>query len=642
MQIQTAIRPRIILQTKLPLILIWKKWTPVDSNTNSKGLPWLATFGYKTDGTEDSSLSGTFTNVQDRRYQIAANLKDYCDSDSKPTSDVDPTTWKNVNTVPAPTYTGNEKTPYIDKIGMKVNVLQFEDEDGGTYDVSAHVTLTPHVSLVNMYDTSSSKFYTIYVKGIITIKTKVAGADNPTTQDHEFDCDMNIGPSDWPNSGYSVFQDDSIPAFLSGTQTGITGSRHVDFEITKLQFTKVVLTDVSTGYDYAQTYAEYDPDSTDYIKLSLNAGASSSNIWYGFAAHDPRQNLNTGDWKTLTPQMEDPTLLFSLTGTSAPYGGAPNATGPLPTDLPNGTNCDLEKDITGNVITDPANKTISTAYIRNAKMESPWELGFIHRGAKWQTINLKKYDASKAYSAISTGSPAKYYLQGGGAYADGDANILDQIKMTASYESPAKINIATSEEKILDALFSKIYLGCGIDHSTMDVPSIAKGSGTKLGTEINLTDSTYTGDPNGLRTKILNKFKTFTTNNQTRSCVADDMTAFTAATNDAEQEELIGKTINLVKINKTPGDGNYSIIVVSQTIKDVGGDGTDIKIYKTPADGTDAQEVNCRLGRFDVTGASANWKNNAYGDDITATQKVLIKTSKVNDKIKVTSFKYVD
>jgi hypothetical protein len=131
----------------------------------------------------------------------------------------------------------------------------------------------------------------------------------------------------------------------------------------------------------------------------------------------------------------------------------------------------------------------------------------------------------------------------------------------------------------------------------------------------------------------------------TRAAYADKLKDFTATlgSTDAAQEELIGKIINLTKINQKPGGGNYSIIVISQTIKDVGitSPGT-IDVYKTPADGSAAQKVECQLGRFDISGTDDNWKKNAYGDDIIATQKILVKTSKINNKTKITSFKYID
>ena len=66
-------------------------------------------------------------------------------------------------------------------------------------------------------------------------------------------------------------------------------------------------------------------------------------------------------------------------------------------------------------------------------MQSPWELGFIHRGAAWQTINLKAYNSDEGVATDA----------GGNAYSDGDANILDQIKMSSQTETYGKVNINT-------------------------------------------------------------------------------------------------------------------------------------------------------------------------------------------------------
>lgn len=91
----------------------------------------------------------------------------------------------------------------------------------------------------------------------------------------------------------------------------------------------------------------------------------------------------------------------------------------------------------------------STAFIRNAPMISPWELGFIHRMRSYQTINLKKFN---------TESPDVMDMSLEG-YQKGDAAILDQVKFTEQKISYGKININTASENVLRALTKDIVYG---------------------------------------------------------------------------------------------------------------------------------------------------------------------------------------
>ena len=630
-------------------------WTNSDSDSSSKGLPWLACFGYNS-STADETLRGTFSSVKNRRYQIAANLKDYCDNDGagthRPTSDTNPNSWEDDPAPTPPNYTGNEKTPYIDKVGLCVEVSHYE-VGSDPYDVSALVTIYPCVGLVNMYDTDWPYALTVTMDFSVTIETTVAGASAPTTvsETKSFSSvTLPVASGDWPGNGYSKFMISSgLSSFLTGTKTGITGTRNVDFRITNINFSRVALSFVSAGYDYVKDLSH----SPTLSAVALGPGTTEY-FCYGFAAHDPRQNLNgttaapdgSKDWLALTSvNAADLTALFSISYVSAfPAGyykcwpnsqNSSHGTGGDNTDAPSvgdGINTDME---TG--VADPANGSISTARIKNGAMESPWELGFIHRGAKWETLNLKKYDTSKAYGlTVIPASGGKNYILGGGAYNLGDANILDQIKMVAAAKSLEKVNIASQKADILKALFSQIETGCPVD-STVSISSMVTG-----GTLLTMSDAN--------RQTIMDMFTTTSaTDNLTRACVADNLKTFAGGTTDAAQEELIGKVINLVKIAEQGGSGNYTIVIVSQAIKDVGGDGTDISITKTSADGLATQTVACQLGRFDMVGPTGtptlndNWKKNVYGDEITGVQKIVVKIYKgIDNSITITSLKYSD
>ena len=67
-----------------------------------------------------SMLDSVKFEPENLRDQVAANIRDYMDTDSTPTSDVTPAEWfSNAST---PQYTGNEKTPYINQIASAVQV----------------------------------------------------------------------------------------------------------------------------------------------------------------------------------------------------------------------------------------------------------------------------------------------------------------------------------------------------------------------------------------------------------------------------------------------------------------------------------------------------------------------------------------
>ena len=691
-------------------------WTDEDSNSASKGLPWLACFGYKDSGTgtwvQDDSLKGTFANVQYRRYQIAANLKDYCDTDNRPTSDISPTLSDSTNwTTSAPAFTGNERTPYIDKIGVKVTAWQDENssnklpsdfntepiavvmnmlmpnikksKNGGyrdhdacskylaaagyltddsyliakndkgkdkgkkQYAVWAVVSISPTVGLINMYGSSWSEDLKVEISGTVNISTKVNG--DPQENGIPFNTTIDVYSDEW-SSGHSKFVSIALPEenFNGKTKVG-KNSRSIDVNVIGLKINKVVLHNGTTAYDYTKTLSK-DFTSSPVPVFSGDNSDTEDSKWFGFAVHDPRQNLNSDDWLALTTldtSTSDPSTVFSLSGTGPYYGVANclNTTddGNNATDSPSvgGTEVDAEPSVT-----DPANGNISTAYIRNAPMESPWELGFVHRAVKWQTINLKTYDKTKAIQvhAIenSTGVTKKYYVIGGGSYSSGDANILDQIKMTEKAKSPQKISLKLRHKNTLDALFKKVRLGSVISRDTnfpvvaashMSLESMAGINPVKA----ELSDADITTIRNGIISKYDNNPADEI---RTRASVVDQLVGLNMT--DAAAEELIGKIVNLTKISGNV-DGFY-VIVLAQSINDVGGtDGNSINIIRR-SDNGDPGSMSCKIGQFDVyIDGSGDYKYNIYFDEITGEQKIFAYCVRgIDGKIKIQSFEYIE
>jgi len=619
-------------------------WKDEDSDDTSKGLPWLACFGYKDNGSgvgaADETQKGTFALVKDRRYQIAANLKDYCDSDSIPTSDVNPvtsdtgTTWLTTSTGPA--YTGNELTPYIDKLGVKIDVVQYSREDPGDstkFAISLAADISIAVGLVNIYGTDWTKEnLEMKIEGTIKFDTTIATGTSNVETTIPFSHTFNYSTFEWAGN-YSRFIISSADSYPTGTEyigeeAGFTSSnKKIDINDVEITFTKVVLykdggNDV--GYDYLNNIKQNNANV-----IALNSGESVKEYWYGFAVHDPRQNLNSGDWKALTPASgSSPLLLFYLSG-SDPYFGLSNSdtNGNDPTEPPS-TGPDTE---TG------TETELSTAYIRNAPMESPWELGFIHRGAKWETINLKTYDKSKAIQLVDISG--KNYIPGGGAYASGDANILDQIKMTEKAETRQKINLNATDVSVFNALLYNVRCNKGIV-GDMSIDSMSMAGNSFDAHSLFAATAART---TVVTASILDKYTTNPVADEilTRASVVDKLllpgaTGLTAD-NDAAHEELIGKIVNLTKV--VNGVESFTIIVLAQTIKDIGSGGASITKYAS--DGTTSASKVCTLGTFDMTDNGSS-KTNVYFDEITGEQKVMAKCRVVNGKVKIIKFQYCE
>ena len=132
-----------------------------------------------------------------------------------------------------------------------------------------------------------------------------------------------------------------------------------------------------TGIDKAKTW-----NMTG--TLTKDGGTFPKFMLGGLEGRDPRANLQWAMWN----RRERFSALAS--GAAFDWNTVMNTGGNSESPYNSSTSRDKE------TATEPAwkgNNTdqhISTAFIRNAPMRSPWELGLIHRAVPWQTINLKK------------------------------------------------------------------------------------------------------------------------------------------------------------------------------------------------------------------------------------------------------------
>lgn len=721
---------------------------------------------------------GTFSTLEARRKQIAANLNDYCDSDSKPTSDVDATNWSVEEGVTEPTFTGNERTPYIYELGYKLEI--YHQADGATKTKGFEVDVTnkklgfqlalfPAVKLAQIYENVPDDFQKfifknsvkeISLKGKIIeatyngIKYKYENAEGneveasspasgtikvaefadeeitfepkwsitPSTGTGELllnkpnDADNNIS-FDLPLTGYPFGEaKDSNNWHGEKYQTGVPGlfdekilkqvvksttshdptaivSGPTSVEITKVNVSEVTvkrgalllqgqLKDTSSpfGVDFVrapqkeENSLKFNPTDSS-LSLSLSQAEDFTFLLGGIRGIDPRQNLNEDDWyisaratagTSKWDAVMDVTLGPPVTGKA---NESPGNTPPFdPGAVTDTSKYDIEKKAANNgpAWGDDTNH-LSTAYIRNAPMQSLWELGVIHRGAAWQTLNLKAAGAPGGVGSISP-SDMKQGLSwdnsSGTSYEQGDGGILEQVKLTEKAYSYGLVNINmlcydTSinkgyqreyDDQMGEALFYNILYGQKISDFETST------TGTRLTSTSGVVSAlkSPTNRPFASRTQFLDW--EHSTGSLSNAFGLVDMTN----ASDAQREEIVGKTINLLKAEQSASNVIQFIVVV-QTIRDVSGAG----ITKINPENNTAVSRDCQYGVFDahrykngstVTTDTSNIGDDTntsdqspddfiYFDEITGEVKMLVtleKVSEVTGQLVVTSIEYLD
>jgi len=700
-----------------------------DSVTGDKmGLPYLKNI---------SDIKGSFSDLTSRRKQITANLNDYCDSDSVPSSNVEASTWGGIlsNSTSWPKYTGNEKTPYINELAFGFKATPSLKSGSGTmsaYNLTVNMKLDKAeliAELIKIYQTldnenkyqllarlSSLKIgFKVTVNGTVTYtdsdgsnpgSVSVTGVskENATAVSYASQLvTVDFNPSSdapaWTN-GYLVFAQDltapgttdcdlDFTSFFNTAAPGgktITGATidEVKVEIVKPEFSMggVALMDVADsanqfGVDFIRWTADPLPEDDKTLQLFKHSdipgaivgtsgagwikGSSLGSIpecfhhFYlgGMEAKDPRQNLfatNTTDttltdWslftnidlvdfdnvtpaKKLTMNIPVPASADQNTEQKVKdriVAGLVNTDGNPNTKVTGGTgsydaNHDIETAIDPAWIGTAADKHLSTAFIRNAPMESPWELGAIHRAAAWETINLKNAMSPGSTTAPVTPEDMDQHEVGNGwtdsvgtSYAGGDGGILEQVKMTDRAYCYGKLNVnMLSSSKVVNpdytswddemgqSLFFNLRYGQNLD----DLSNLTTPGGTQITwSNTSVVVAPLKGAVAGFRSAHSGYGDAFENRAQFlcwkdgSDSLANGFGILSAATwaelPDARQEELVGKTIDLLKTNNSITN-TIKFIVVAQTIRDL--DGTVARIKNDGSVGT----KSCTYGTFDV------------------------------------------
>ena len=448
-------------------------------------LPWLAAW----QGPESSDLESANWTADLQKKQIAANLIQYNLGADKPSvSNVATNAFSDTDVKgPELEYLGIGRHPYINEIGVEAYVAGESNLTGAAdEDKTLTYTLKPFLSfsaeLINMYtaDYTAEQLsrYKLYFYGrfSFTCRKTPGGTDLitwSTGESGESNSSILLGsvsPGAFSN-GYTQMTFDYTNSILSdgvktklespdltGTLTIPAGTDTTDYQskyliITgmNLQITKVVLVADST---LIRDYAMPEAASTGETPVGEMVVLTDSPNHYvkSYQTADPRLNHYPTDWKK-----------GEKYNTTAAYGEAPALTGdftevtigtknkPLDayTGKFNGTDYDKET-VTEIACTGTATGRLSSAMIRHGKMRSLAELGLIHRASPFQTLNLKKARYIKRDTELKKA--------GGASYKEGDANILDQLKLRGNdvMKQYGKVNINTASHETLQTLFNSV------------------------------------------------------------------------------------------------------------------------------------------------------------------------------------------
>jgi len=561
-----------------------------------------------------SFLTSNFDLTAGPLNQAAANLTDYVDADSIPTSDAAPSTWA---TGTAPTYTGNEKTPYINQIipalQLTGNFTMTSVNQGFLNKVITQTANFSHkgklyVELVNIYPVQLTakklilKDLQLEVTRSAQIGTTLAlgGSETfipsatltPVTTTLSAN-EVVIEPSGnitVPANGYAVIEadvtfDGDLPlATRQTTQMRLLPDpkMEVKFQLNSCKFDRAVLIASDGTNEYGVDYVQGltadnlpkdivgavsvdssglipDTDTTMAWRFAANRESKTNSGYVSASVNDPRFNLASTEWKF---NFERNSGDFDTA--KIPDYGAANDDADAKNDDPKEEK-DLEPD------KDPAN--VSTAYIRNGAMESIAELGLIHRAKAWQTFNLRSMTADPDFTAAETNTDKLTYKN--------DVRILERYRMDTANDFKFNVNHPAN----MSGVFAPLVENMSCHTGTADPESAGALLSDDAKKELRqfLANKCYQAD--GAAPKdATNVYDRYVRHVEVANVIADwavngDKSPLKGNVTDAGVEELVAQVVPLVRF----GDmfEYYTVFAVAQTIKDMGG-----TIYKYKSDGT--------------------------------------------------------
>lgn len=521
-----------------------------------------------------------------------------------------------------PEYTGNKRTLYLNEAGFAAWI----ELDPRTDSLSCKVYTMPMVELIDIYGLGSKSGnniteiaddYWMGVAGNFSFDITVQVGNNSYTRTIDITLpNKYVKPSEYiESSGLEGMY--FIPRWSTSELTGsdfvhteninyVSGDAqyaYIDLDNVKVDITAAKLLKDTAGdfvpVDFAKIEKNINTDVDPYsITLSLGGGVHDVTLYASAYTNDPRQNLNNEDWDNDAPAFIEGTPVptsgytdinsFKSSSNDATSFGKVN---PHDYDDVMDEKKDREDnireavgdktgawEIAASFESQPEDRPISTAYIREAPIRSLWELGFISRGIKWQTINLKTVQADSE-SDVTSFDPS---------YEKGDAEILDMVCL--NYKNSPKFDInAKSTSEAVSANVKKIWKGLLAPTSSNQTLKIGNPGGDTSADEdnkdvLNYGDNEFTlaADynaedvfkliPNDADVEVNDSDYFFDTDRKSflrRSSIAPAlyklaMDEESDIDTDAKQEALIGKVIGLTDAYIYPPE--VRVIVVAELL----------------------------------------------------------------------------
>lgn len=406
--------------------------------------------------------------------QLAANINDFIDRDSEMTTD-----WTNGNNG---TFFGNERVPYINQFLVQVENLTEEPSGSPPSTEPTEVKVTFSTQLLDMYsiDKTGHTDYELEVEYKIEV---TRGDDGPFEETRTLTSSSGVAMNTLSWSG--GFATNMTPIYETFEIMGGDSS-----ETSTISDVKVTITDITLR-------GQGDNDTAvtlkDVVRVPATGVASiPTTIEKGTLAScsEPRMNEKDTNWEF--GSFDAGISLTSSSNASYSPGGA------------NTTILQVDTENTGST---PSQ--ISTAYMpEDGGIDSLLELGFIHRGKEYQTINLTEYNvvAPTTFNINNFAATAPCLANVSTTFNGGDRSLLSYVKIDnsnakpgldkpitgyTSYDQYGVVNPNSSHPEVISAVLADIK----VDHGPYETDGTGANAGKDItGTVINPADNSYVED----------------------------------------------------------------------------------------------------------------------------------------------------
>jgi hypothetical protein len=448
------------------------------------------------------------------------NLADFLDSDNAATFQPPGSYW-------AATVVGNEEQPYVNEVGFITSYIK-EDPDGvaDNGDETGSFVLEVFLEVANLYpdakDATNNPIPRDFT-GTIRLDFTLNGVQPPLAQR-----EINVSGTATAND-YTV-----VTGQWSKTLTAADATDTVSFLISDC---RVVLLD-NWSPDAGQL-ADYAHVLDSNVSVTLNGtGLGVETRYASVQVEDPRCNTLPTDWTKHDFNGDLNNIAMTFTFNAGPPPSvtvdgelndrvSPANTPADPSNPPTaGSGYDAE------TVGDPV-LGLSTAYIANHPDITFWELGAVHRGHPWQTINLKNYTTNTNRS-----------------YTDGDAILLEQIKLGGFREMRGRVNANCRDAVVWQRVLDGLQVGC-------TYPDRITNDGSPV-TAITVAER------DNLAAAIVGSGTTMHSRGQIAEITSLSDGSLVGQTTDRTQEEIIGKIANLLAVRQNL----FTVLVAAQTVLD--------------------------------------------------------------------------